>query len=441
MKSKFLLELEWRGLIKDITPYTQSHFNENEIFAGYVGFDPTADSLHVGNLCAINLLRHLQLAGLKPLVLLGGFTGGIGDPAGKVSERKVLGGDIVAHNLNMLKLQFHKFLDFDCGDNSAEFVDNNMWLQRLSLSDFLLEAGRYFTVNYMTSKDSVKQRLKNGLSFTEFTYQLFQAYDFYWLYSNKNCKLQMGGSDQWGNITGGCELIKKRLRTEAFALTTDLLTKSDGGKFGKSEEGNIWLDPNLTSPYKFYQFWLNVEDSQVGKLLRIFTFLSREEIESLEKEHSDNPNALKRVLADTVTAQVHSPEVLFQVKRASNLLFGHSTIQDFEMTDDILLQDVFSSIPRINITNSEYKSANVEYAISKSFNISKSESRRLINGNGISINKEKIKEYDIPAYKYPLLKGKYLLIQKGKSFSIIEVSDELLSYPSTLSEKYEFFNN
>lgn len=421
MESKFLEELKWRGLIKDITPNTRYNLNEEEMFAGYIGFDPTAPSLHVGNLCAINLLRHLQLAGLKPIVLLGGFTGGIGDPAGKLTERRLLDNDTVANNLDMLKTQFYKFLDFNCGSNSAEFVDNNEWLGELSLRDFSREVGRYFTVNYMTSKDSVKQRMQNGLSFTEFSYQLFQAYDFYWLFSNKNCKLQMGGSDQWGNITGGCELIKKKLRKEAFALTTDLLIKSDGSKFGKSEEGNIWLDPNLTSPYKFYQFWLNIEDAEIAKLLRIFTFLSKEEIDGLEKTHADNPNFLKRVLADYITAQVHSPEILHEVKSASNLLFDNSTNHDIELVNDQFLDMVFSSIPKYFINQLYYNSKNIESLISEAFNISKSETRNLIKGNGIKINKERIHLGDLPLVNFHLIKGKYLLLQKGKTFLVVEL--------------------
>lgn len=418
MKSKFLQELDWRGLIKDSTPFTLTHLNEDEMIAGYIGFDPTAASLHVGNLCAIMLLKHFQLSGHKPIVLLGGFTGGIGDPAGKSTERKLLSSGTVKNNLESLKMQFSKFLDFDCGINSAEFVDNNLWLGELSLSDFLREVGKYITVNYMIAKDSVKSRLEHGLSFTEFTYQLFQAYDFYWLYSHKNCKLQMGGSDQWGNITGGGELIRKKLGKDAFSLTTSLLTKTDGGKFGKSEEGNVWLDPTLTTPYKFYQFWLNVEDAQVGRLLRIFTLLSKDQIDELENRFSNDPNSMKRVLAEHITISVHSFNIFKQVEKASNLLFGNSTLTDFEQTDESILNDIFQGLNQAEFSRFDYETELTYNIISKTFEISKGEAKRLIAGNGISINKEKIASGGNLVNNFPLLKDKYLILQKGKTYSI-----------------------
>jgi len=418
MKYNFLQELEWRGLIKNITPFTESNFESIDTFSGYVGFDPTAPSLHVGNLCAIMLLKHLQLSGRKPIVLLGGFTGRIGDPAGKVNERKILPEEIILHNINCLRNQFSKFLDFSCGKNSAEIVDNIGWLSNLSLADFLNEVGRYFSVNYMMAKDSVKSRLENGLSFNEFVYQLFQAYDFYWLYNNKNCKLQMGGSDQWGNITGGVELLRRKDNIESFALTTPLLLKSDGGKFGKSEEGNIWLDANLTGPYKFYQFWLNVDDVQIGSLLRIFTLLSKGEIEQLEHENVNNPNKLKRVLAKYLTTVVHSDDISNQVEKASNLLFGHSSLTDYETIDETILHDIFHGLPTFVFKKDEYKTSNIDYIVHKIFGITKGESRRLINGNGISINTVKVSDYKQNTAEFILIKEKYLIIKKGKTHGV-----------------------
>lgn len=418
MKYNFLQELKWRGLIKDITPFTESNFESVDTIAGYIGFDPTAPSLHVGNLCAIMLLKHLQLSGHKPIVLLGGFTGRIGDPAGKVNERKILSEEIILHNIDYLRNQFSKFLDFSCGKNSAEIVDNIRWLSNLSLADFLKDVGRYFSVNYMIAKDSVKSRLENGLSFNEFVYQLFQAYDFYWLYNNKNCKLQMGGSDQWGNITGGVELLRRKDNKEGFAFTTPLLLKPDGGKFGKSEEGNIWLDANLTSPYKFYQFWLNVEDVQIGSLLRIFTFLSKEEIEQLEHENASNPNKLKRVLAKYLTTVVHSADISNQVEKASNLLFGNPSLADYEAIDETILHDLFHGLETYVFMKEEYNSSNVDYVVHKVFAVTKSESRRLINGNGITINTLKVSDYKQLTSEYFLVKGKYLIIKKGKTYGV-----------------------
>lgn len=418
MKSKFIQELDWRGMLKDYTPHTKTHFSDDKMMSGYIGFDPTAPSLHVGNLCAIMLLKHLQLAGHKPIILLGGFTGGIGDPAGKSTERKLLSDDVVTGNLKSLREQFEKYLDFDCGNNSAEFVNNKDWLGQLSLTEFLREVGKYIPVNSMLSKDSVKNRVESGLSFTEFSYQLFQAYDFYWLYANKNCKLQMGGSDQWGNIVAGFELIRKKLGDDAFALTTGLLTKPDGGKFGKSEEGNVWLDTSLTTPYKFYQFWLNVDDIQIGKLLRIFTLLSKNEIESLEERYSSDPNSLKRILAEHVTRQVHSDVILKKVQMASNLLYNNSVLNDFEETDESILQDLFQGLQQKEFSLSNYTSEQVDSLIAQTLETSKSNVRRLISGNGISINKQRIESATLPVSNFQLLKNKYLLIQKGKKYSI-----------------------
>lgn len=418
MKIGFLQELGWRGLIKDVTEYTKSNLDQSDMFAGYIGFDPTAPSLHVGNLCAINLLKHLQLSGHKPIILVGGFTGGIGDPAGKANERKVLTDEVVNKNIESLRKQFAKFLDFSCCPNSAEIVNNDEWLRKLPLKDFFRDLGKCFSVNYMMAKDSVKTRLDNGISFTEFAYQLLQAYDFYWLFHNKNCKLQMGGSDQWGNITGGIDFIKRKDKKDCFALTTPLLLKSDGGKFGKSEEGNIWLDPNLTSPYKFYQFWLNVEDSHIGKLLRVFTLYSKDEIENMEADYKDNPNNLKRILAEYMTTLVHSKDIFHKVEKASRLFFSNSTIEDFQQTDENILQDIVQGIPQYEFTNEEYETSNIYYLIQKIFKITTSEARRLIKNNGISINKNKISHEQQSIAEFPLLKDKYLVIQKGKTYGL-----------------------
>lgn len=423
MQSSFIEELRWRGLLKDYTEHTVGHFPTDKMISGYIGFDPTAASLHIGNLCAIMLLKHLQLAGHKPIILLGGFTGSIGDPAGKSEERKLLTQDVVDSNLAGLRSQFAKFLDFDCGPNSAEIVNNKDWLNDLSLVEFLREVGKYIPVNTMLARDSVKNRVEHGLSYTEFTYQLFQAYDFYWLFKNKNCHLQMGGSDQWGNIVAGFELIRKKLGDDAFALTTGLLTKPDGGKFGKSENGNIWLDPSLTSPYSFYQFWLNVDDVQVINLLKIFTLLSEAEIKQMEEMYVGDPNSLKRILAEDLTRWVHSGHTLEQVKLASQLLFTESSIEQFEEIDETLLKDVMKEVPQKEFNLAEITNEPIESIIAQTLNTSKGDVRRLIAGNGISVNKIKIKSGSTPTSEFKRIKQKYILIQKGKKYSIAKVNE------------------
>jgi tyrosyl-tRNA synthetase len=365
------------------------------------------------------LLKHLQLSGRKPIILLGGFTGQIGDPAGKATERKLLTWGVVQQNMEKLRGQFAKFLDFDCGEISAEIVDNAEWLNKLSLSDFLREVGKHFNISTMIKKDSVKSRIENGLSFTEFTYQLFQAYDFYHLNLHKNCRLQMGGSDQWGNIMSGYELIRKKMSNEAFALTAPLLVKPDGNKFGKSEEGNIWLDPELTSPYKFYQFWLNVDDSQIGTLLRLFTLIPVSEIKQLEAIYETDPMHLKRLLAKEVTTTVHSAEIFEQLEKASKLLYSKSTLDDFETIDEHLLEDITQGLPKHHFNLIEYQNADILETVSLVFDISKTEVKRQIKNDSLSINKSKVKD-SLPNNAFRLLKGKYLLIQKGKTFGLAD---------------------
>ncbi|MFT4899663.1 MAG: tyrosyl-tRNA synthetase, partial [Flavobacteriales bacterium] len=322
----FVNELQWRGMIHDIMPGTEEQL-EKELTAGYVGFDPTADSLHIGNLVSIMMLKHLQKAGHKPFALVGGATGMVGDPSGKAEERKFLSEEILQQNLEGVKAQLKSFLDFDCGENSAEIVNNYDWFKDFSLLDFLRDAGKHLTINYMMSKDSVKKRLETGISFTEFSYQLIQGYDFYHLNKEKNCKLQMGGSDQWGNITTGTEFIRRLGGGDAFALTCPLITKADGSKFGKSEGGNIWLDPKRTSPYKFYQFWLNQSDEDALKSIKIFTMKTEEEINELNTQHNEAPHLriLQNALAEDITVTVHSTEALENAKAASQILFGKST--------------------------------------------------------------------------------------------------------------------
>jgi tyrosyl-tRNA synthetase len=403
-------------------PNTEQHLNSH-FTTGYIGFDPTAVSLHIGNLVQIMLLKQLQMAGHKPIALVGGATGMIGDPSGKSSERNLLSEETLQRNIAGAKSQLLKFLDFDCGANSAEILNNYDWFKDYNLLQFLRDVGKHLTVNYMMSKDSVKNRLESGISFTEFSYQLFQGYDFYWLYKNKGCKLQMGGSDQWGNMTTGTELIRRKDGGEAYVITSPLLTKADGSKFGKSEAGNIWLDANLTSPYKFYQFWLNVDDKDLPKLLRIFTLFEQAQIEALEQEHSSNPNALKRILAEDITKRVHNLEALQNAQKASALLFGKSTLDDFEATNEQLLQDVFEGIPQKEFTKDEFQSfANTYEMVAQVMEISKSETKKAVQNNGISINKQKISTAQGETKpEFSLLKNKYLLLQNGKKYFLVQV--------------------
>ncbi len=420
-------ELRWRGLLHDAMPNTEAQLSK-EITTGYIGFDPTAKSLHIGNFVQIMLLKHLQLAGHKPIALVGGATGMIGDPSGKSSERQFLSEEKLQENITGVKAQLAKFLDFDCGENSAELLNNYDWFKDFNLMQFLRDVGKHITVNYMMSKDSVKNRMETGISFTEFSYQLFQGYDFYWLYKNKNCKLQMGGSDQWGNMTTGTELIRRKDSGEAFVITSPLLTKADGTKFGKSESGNVWLDAEMTSPYKFYQFWLNIDDKDIPKLLRALTLFSQVEIEEMETANANNPNVLKRILAEDLTRRVHNETALENAQKASNLLFGKATLEDFkndfENTDDNTLAEVFDGIPQLNVTQEQFAAMiNTIELVATTMNISKGDAKKAIQNNGISVNKQKITvEQGSTKPDFKFLKDKYLLLQNGKKYFLVSVS-------------------
>lgn len=405
-------ELRWRGMLHDMTPETEKQLN-TEMTAGYIGFDPTASSLHIGNLATIMLLVHLQRAGHKPFALVGGATGMVGDPSGKSEERKFLDEDVLRYNQECIKKQLEKFLDFESGANSAEMVNNFDWFKKIGFLQFLREVGKFITINYMMSKDSVQKRLETGISFTEFSYQLLQGYDFYWLYKNRNVKLQMGGSDQWGNITTGTELIRRKDGGDAFALTTPLLTRADGQKFGKSENGNVWLDAKMTSPYKFYQFWLNVADADLPKLLRVFTLWDREMIEALDSE--PDKNKVKRELAKDMTIRIHSESDYEQALKASELLFK-GTLEDFQNTDENTLNEIFEGVPQVEISKSELEESNiVQFLGEKTKNIifaSNGDAKRMLKEGGVSINAQKVVEST--PMQFDLLKGKYLLVKKGK---------------------------
>jgi tyrosyl-tRNA synthetase len=415
----FVEELKWRGMIHDVMPGTEEKLNK-EMVAGYVGFDPTASSLTIGNLVSIMLLVHLQKCGHKPIALIGGATGMIGDPSGKSEERKLLSEETLRHNQEYQKKQLSKFLDFNSGKNSAELVNNYDWFKDIGFIGFLRDVGKHLTVNYMMSKDSVKNRLVTGISFTEFSYQLLQGYDYYHLYKEKGCRLQMGGSDQWGNITAGTELIRRMDGGEAFALTSPLITKADGTKFGKSESGNVWLDPELTSPYKFYQFWLNSSDEDAARWIRIFTLLTKAEIEMLEKQHAAAPHerALQKALAKDVTIRVHSEADYHTAVKASEILFGKSTTADLVSLNESTLLSVLEGVPQVEIKKTEYKNApNVTELLSVITQSlifpSKGEARKMIAGGGVSINKNKVESPESSA-QFDLLLNKYLLVQKGK---------------------------
>ncbi|OEK00770.1 tyrosine--tRNA ligase [Roseivirga sp. 4D4] len=419
MSNPLVEELRWRGMIHDIMPGTEEQLSK-ELTAGYIGFDPTADSLHIGNLVPVMLLVHLQRAGHKPVALVGGATGMVGDPSGKSAERQLLEEDVLNHNLAGQKAQLEKFLDFDCGDNSAEIVNNYDWFKGMGFLEFIRDVGKHITVNYMMSKDSVKNRLEGGMSFTEFTYQLVQGYDFYHLYQNKNCKIQMGGSDQWGNIVTGTELIRRKAQGEAFALTAPLIKKADGSKFGKSEGGNIWLDKEKTSPYKFYQYWLNTSDEDASNFIRIFTLLGKDEIEALEAQHAEAPHmrTLQKALAEDVTRRIHSEEDLQMAIKASGILFGKSTKEDLTSLDESTLLSVFEGVPQVTIASSELESAanyiDLLSELTKGIIFSsKGEARRMLQGGGVSINKAKIADMNAKP-ELTLLQGKYFLAQKGK---------------------------
>ncbi|MEM9857673.1 MAG: tyrosine--tRNA ligase [Bacteroidota bacterium] len=414
----FIEELKWRGMIHDIMPGTQELLN-NESTSAYIGFDPTADSLHIGSLVQIMTLVHLQRSGHKPIALVGGATGMVGDPSGKSEERNLLNEEILSHNLRGVEKQLRKFLDFDCGHNSAEVVNNHDWFRNFNFLDFIRDVGKHITVNYMMAKDSVKKRLETGLSFTEFSYQLVQGYDFYWLYKNKNCKIQLGGSDQWGNIVTGTELIRRKDQGEAFAVTTPLIKRADGTKFGKTEAGNVWLDPEKTSPYQFYQYWLNASDEDAANYIRIFTLFSQQEIEQIEAQHQEAPHQrqLQHALAKDITVRVHSASDYEIAVKASNILFGKSTTEDLEILDERTLLSVFEGVPKTTIKHKELDNTDVTTLLSETSNgivfKSKGEARRMIQGGGVSINKQKVSDPNGSA-DFSLLQGKYLLAQKGK---------------------------
>ncbi len=420
MKKNFVEELQWRGMIHDIMPGTEDMLMK-ELCSAYVGIDPTADSLHIGHLVGVMMLKHFQLAGHRPLALIGGATGMIGDPSGKSAERNLLTLDELRHNQNAIKEQLAKFLEFDSdNENSAVLVNNYDWMSEFSFLDFIRDIGKHITVNYMMAKDSVKKRIgeesKTGMSFTEFSYQLVQGYDFLHLYDNYNCKLQMGGSDQWGNITTGTELIRRKSSGQAFALTCPLITKADGGKFGKTESGNIWLDPERTSPYAFYQFWLNTSDADAEKYVKIFTLLSKEEIAEITATHNEAPHQrlLQKTLAENITKLVHSEEALQSAIDASQILFGKGTTETLKSLDESTFLSVFEGVPQSEITKEDLTLPPLDLLADKAgIFASKGEARRMIKENAISVNRNKIKDnYDFSTAE--LLNGKYILIQKGK---------------------------
>ena len=411
-------------MIHDIMPGTQEQF-EKEMTDAYIGFDPTSDSLHIGNLVQIMILVHLQRCGHKPFALVGGATGMVGDPSGKSKERNLLDLKTLNHNLNAVQKQLEQFLDFNCGENAAEVVNNYDWFKEFSFLDFIRDVGKHMSVNYMMAKDSVKNRLETGMSFTEFSYQLVQAYDFYWLWKNKNCKVQLGGSDQWGNIVSGTELIRRKGEGKAFAVTTPLIEKADGGKFGKTESGNIWLDKTKTSPYKFYQFWLNSSDEDAKNYIKIFTLLSKEKIATLVAEHEATPHLrlLQKAIADEVTTRVHSKEDLEMAIKASTILFGNSTADDLKSLDENTFLSVFEGVPKFEMGKAALNCGILDILAEKTQIFeSKGEARRMISSNAVSINKEKIAE-DFQISKNDLLSEKYLLVQKGKkNYFLIIVS-------------------
>lgn len=418
----FVEELTWRGMIHSMMPGTEEQL-EKEMTTAYLGIDPTADSLHIGHLVGVMMLRHFQRCGHKPLALVGGATGMIGDPSGKSAERNLLDETTLRHNQECIKKQLSRFLDFDSdAPNAAEMVNNYDWMKDFSFLAFIRDIGKHITVNYMMAKDSVKKRLSAdssvGMSFTEFTYQLVQGYDFYHLFETKNCKLQLGGSDQWGNITTGTELIRRKLGGEAFALTCPLITKADGGKFGKTESGNVWLDRRYTSPYKFYQFWLNVSDADAEKYIKIFTFLPKEEVEALVAEHAEAPHlrVLQKRLAKEITIMVHSEQDYEMAVEASNILFGNATSDSLKKLDEDTLLAVFDGVPTFEVSKDEVLGKKLMDVLTEDAAVfaSKGEMRKLIQNGGFAVNKEKVSDLELTLNADSLLNEKYLLVQKGK---------------------------
>ena len=419
--TNFVEELRWRGLLHDIMPDTEAHLLEHAT-AGYIGFDPTADSLHIGSLVQILILKHFQNAGHKPIALVGGATGMVGDPSGKSAERNLLDEASLQKNIEGVKAQLSRFLDFNASENPAELVNNFDWMKDISLIDFVRDTGKHITVNYMMAKDSVKKRLRSeskvGMSFTEFTYQLFQGYDFYHLYKEMDCKLQMGGSDQWGNITTGTELIRRKAQGKAYAITVPLVTKADGTKFGKTEGGNVWLDANRTSPYKFYQYWLNASDEDAEKYIKIFTFLDKEAIEALIIEHRETPHLrlLQKKIGEEVTIMTHGQEAFDNAIKASQILFGKSTSEDLKSLDEQTFLDIFEGVPQASVSKEDIENGLDmigALAAKTGFLNSNGEARRALKENAISVNKEKVKE-DFVISTSDIIANAYVLLQRGK---------------------------
>jgi tyrosyl-tRNA synthetase len=427
--TNFVEELRWRGMLHDIMPNTEEKLNAG-MTSGYIGFDPTADSLHVGHLTQIMTLIHFQRAGHKPYALVGGATGMVGDPSGKSAERNLLTTESLAHNLSGIKAQLSKFLTFGEASNDAVMVNNADWFQHFSFLDFIRDVGKHITVNYMMAKDSVKKRLDGeggaGLSFTEFSYQLIQGYDFYYLWKNHNCMVQMGGSDQWGNIVTGTELIRRKESGTAYAITTQLIKKADGTKFGKTESGAVWLDETKTSPYKYYQFWLNATDDDVKKWIRIFTLKTREEIETLEAAHNLAPHlrVLQKALAEDITVRTHSEEALETAIKTSEFLFGNGSLAFFSTLTDELVMEIFEGIPQYKVAKADLAAGiDASSLLAENTNVfaSKGEAKKLIQGGGVSLNKEKIAAPTTVFNADNLLNGKYLIVQKGKkNYFLIE---------------------
>ncbi len=418
--NKLIDELTWRGLVQDMIPGTKEQL-EKECTTGYIGFDPTADSLHIGSLVPILLLVHLQRHGHKPVALIGGATGMVGDPSGKSEERNLLSADILQKNIEGVRAQLDKFLDFNPAlPNAAELVNNYDWFRDMHFLDFIRDVGKHITVNYMMAKDSVKKRIEgeSGMSFTEFSYQLVQGYDFYWLHRHKNCKLQMGGSDQWGNITTGTEIIRKKSGGEAFAFTCPLVTRADGGKFGKTEQGNVWLDPKRTSPYQFYQFWLNTSDADAERYIRMFTLLDRNETEALIARHTGNEHErlLQKKLAEELTCFVHGRADYEFALRASSILFSNDTAELLSQLSEEQLLQVMEGVPSvpINITDLNSGTDLISFLAASGIFPSKGEARKMLQGGGVSINKRKVEQPDFPVNRIELLNDKYFLVQKGK---------------------------
>jgi len=432
MAIDFIEELRWRGMLHDMMPGTHEQL-QKEMTCGYIGFDPTAPSLHIGNLATIMLLVHFQRAGHKPIALVGGATGMIGDPSFKAAERSFLDEDTLRINQEGIRKQLESFLDFNSGENSAEMVNNYDWFKDIGFLQFLRDAGKYLSVNYMMSKDSVKKRLETGISFTEFSYQLLQGYDFYHLYKTKNVRLQMGGSDQWGNITTGTEIIRRKEGDDegyfkAYALTTPLVTKADGSKFGKSEGGNIWLDPERTSPYQFYQFWLNQSDDDMPRYLRVFSLKGREEIEALETSHAAEPHLriMQKALAEELTTRIHSEKAYQTVLKASEVLFGKATLETLQSIEVDEFDTIFDGVPQTDITREDWDNAanvlDLVSTVTKSeIYPSKGEARRAIQQNAVSVNKVKVTSETQALSEFSLLQDKFLLISKGKKNHLIKV--------------------